>query len=104
EIDMSRKKGAAVLLSTLLAISASAAEPPPPPPVLNPRPGDAVSVREGDAWSGATVEKKEGHKYSIRYSDGTEEWVTIDRMRPAAPSAAGDNASATATADGGAAV
>ncbi len=41
----------------------------------------AVEVREGDAWSKATVLKKEGRKFQIRYEDGAEEWVTVDRLR-----------------------
>ena len=43
--------------------------------------GDAISVREGDSWSPAKVVKREGRKYQIRYDDGTEEWVTSDRLR-----------------------
>lgn len=44
---------------------------------------EKVEVREGDEWSSATVVKKEGRKYQIRYEDGTEEWVTTDRLRAA---------------------
>ncbi|HEX4070233.1 MAG TPA: agenet domain-containing protein [Planctomycetaceae bacterium] len=46
--------------------------------------GDAVSVREGDSWSPAKIVKREGRKYQIRYDDGTEEWVTSDRIRDVA--------------------
>ncbi len=45
-------------------------------------PGQAVEVREGDSWSAATFEKKEGRKFQIKYTDGgTEEWVNGDRIR-----------------------
>jgi hypothetical protein len=57
-------------------------------------PDQKVEVREGDEWSPATVVKKEGRKYQIKYEDGTDEWVTADRVR--LPGAAG------AKADGGA--
>lgn len=40
-----------------------------------------VEVREGDEWSAATVVKKEGRKIQIKYADGSEEWVTADRIR-----------------------
>ena len=45
------------------------------------KPQQQVEVREGDEWSSATVLKREGRKYQIRYQDGTEEWVTADRLR-----------------------
>lgn len=67
--------------------------------------GQAVEVREGDAWSAATIVKKEGRKYSVRYKDSADdEWVTADRLRvpagnaapgtPAAPAAPGAPAAA----------
>ena len=46
--------------------------------------GQAVQVREGDVWSKATVLKKEGRKFEVRYEGGdasTDEWVTTDRLR-----------------------
>lgn len=43
--------------------------------------GKDVEVREGETWSPAKVVKKEGRKYQIEYDDGTEEWVTADRVR-----------------------
>lgn len=48
---------------------------------FEPTPGDAVEVREGDIWSPAEFLKKEGRRHQIRYDDGTEEWVTADRLR-----------------------
>jgi hypothetical protein len=45
------------------------------------KPDDKVEVREGDEWSAATIVKQEGRKILIRYEDGTEEWVTSDRLR-----------------------
>ena len=62
------------------------------------KPEDAVEVREGDAWSPATYLGKEGRKYQIRYEDGTEEWVTSDRVR--APGAEGSADAGDAAADG----
>ena len=52
-----------------------------------------VSVREGDTWSTATFTRKEGRKYLVKYDDGTEEWVTADRLKPGpvTDKAAGDN-------------
>ncbi|MEM6855820.1 MAG: PQQ-binding-like beta-propeller repeat protein, partial [Planctomycetota bacterium] len=46
-----------------------------------PSPGDAVEVREGDVWSPAEFLKQEGRRFQIRYDDGTEEWITADRLR-----------------------
>ena len=43
--------------------------------------GAAVEVREGDVWSAAELVKREGRRFQIRYADGTEEWVTQDRLR-----------------------
>jgi hypothetical protein len=62
--------------------------------------GDKVEVREGDKWSPATVATKEGRKIQIRYSDGTEEWVTDDRLRP--PGAAAGAGSGPADVPGAA--
>lgn len=58
--------------------------------------GQAVQVREGDEWSPATIVKKEGRKYLIRYSGGeqTEEWVTAERIRSAGAAAASEPAGA----------
>lgn len=58
--------------------------------------GQAVEVREGDTWSAATVQKKEGRKYSVRYKDSAdEEWVTADRLRAASGALDAGNAAAT---------
>lgn len=46
-----------------------------------PDPGDRVEVREGDVWSPAAYLRKEGRRYQVRYDDGTEEWITADRLR-----------------------
>src|SRR5687767_13088272 len=45
--------------------------------------GQKVEVREGDTWSSATILKKEGRRYQIRYADdpNSDEWVTADRLR-----------------------
>jgi len=52
-----------------------------------------VEIREGDTWSAATIVRKEGRRYLIKYegADATEEWVTADRIRlpgDASPAAA----------------
>ncbi|MGH7214946.1 MAG: agenet domain-containing protein [Tepidisphaeraceae bacterium] len=54
--------------------------------------GASVEVREGDTWSSATIVKKEGRKYQIRYDgdDAAEEWVTADRIRVPQPDAAAE--------------
>src|SRR4051812_25000391 len=55
--------------------------------------GQKVEVREGDKWSPATIVKKEGRRFLIRYEDGSEEeWVAGDRVR-----AGGTTTSAPAT-------
>jgi hypothetical protein len=61
----------------------------------NYQPGQAVEVREGDTWSAATVLKKEGRKVQIKYADGTDEWVTSDRLR--SPEGAADGAGGPTT-------
>ena len=53
---------------------------------------------EGDTWSAATILKREGRKYQVRYAGGdpsTDEWVTADRLRApgTAAGAAGDRPS-----------
>lgn len=60
-------------------------------------PDQKIEVREGDEWSNATVVKREGRKYQIKYEDGTEEWVTADRLRA---TGAGDAGDAAKPADG----
>ena len=55
-----------------------------------PAPGDNVEVREGDVWSPADYLAAEGRRHQIRYADGTEEWVTADRVREAGGEAGGD--------------
>src|SRR5688572_14027415 len=70
------------------------------------KPDQRVEAREGDEWSPATVIKREGRKYQIRYEDGTEEWVATDRLRApgaAAPAAGGAKAPAKPAAGKGAA-
>ena len=73
-------------LLTLLSIGVAAASFVPahgaPAPATPYKAGDQVEVREGDEWSAVTLQKKEGRKYQIQYEDGTEEWVTTDRLRP----------------------
>jgi hypothetical protein len=56
--------------------------------VANLKPEQKIEVREGDEWSAATFLKKEGRKFQVRYDDGTEEWVTSDRVREAGKPAA----------------
>jgi hypothetical protein len=51
-----------------------------------------VEAREGDTWSPATVVKREGRRFQVRYDDGTEEWVTADRLRAAGGAGAGAGA------------
>jgi WD40 repeat protein len=58
--------------------------------------GQTIEVREGDAWSAATILKHEGRRYLIHYAgsdSSNDEWVGTDRMRatgstgtPAVPS------------------
>lgn len=55
----------------------------------NYEPGQTVEVREGDTWSKASVAAREGRRYQIKYDDGTQEWVTADRLRVASAAAAG---------------
>lgn len=53
--------------------------------------GQAVEVREGDTWSGATILKQEGRRYQVHYNGGdasTDEWVTGDRLRAPGDAAA----------------
>lgn len=50
-------------------------------PPLTYTAGQSVEAREGDVWSPATVVAREGRRVQIRYEDGTEEWVTADRLR-----------------------
>lgn len=59
--------------------------------------GQAVEVREGDVWSKVTIVKKEGRRYQIRYDDGTEEWVTADRLRAVGAAGAAGGAAGNAT-------
>ncbi len=63
--------------------------------------GQAVEVREGDTWSAATIAKREGRRYQIRYDDGTEEWVTTDRIRAGSGAATGGKPAATGTGAAG---
>ena len=63
--------------------------------------GQAVEVREGDTWSKATLVRKEGRKYLIRYDGATdEEWVTADRLRGKNGSPAAGNAQSAPAATG----
>jgi hypothetical protein len=54
------------------------------------QPNQKVEARVGDAWSSATVVKREGRKVQVRHGSGAEEWVTADRLRvPGAGDAGG---------------
>ncbi|MDB5328075.1 MAG: hypothetical protein JWM57_3644 [Phycisphaerales bacterium] len=66
-------------LLLIAAITASALADPADLSTL--KENGPVSVREGDAWSTATFTRKEGRKYLVKYDDGTEEWVTADRLK-----------------------
>src|SRR3954470_8049570 len=71
---------AAILIGFVLVFSGAAVAQKPKPL----EEGQKVEVREGDTWSAATIVKKEGRRYQIRYEGGTEEeWVNADRLRPA---------------------
>lgn len=79
-----------LLIGSWCGVAASAAN-------QTPEPGDAVEVREGDVWSSAEFLGREGRRIQIRYDDGTEEWITADRLRmpgeagaAESPSGAGD--------------
>lgn len=61
--------------------------------------GQSVEVREGDQWSKATIKAKEGRRIQIAYEDGTEEWVTGDRIRASTGDAAGTDKPADSTSD-----
>jgi hypothetical protein len=67
--------------------------------------GQKIEVREGDTWSGATILKREGRRYLIRY-DGTDEssdeWVMTDRMRTEAGTGAAGAGAAGAAGTGAA--
>jgi len=67
---------------SMLAVLGSMAWADAPADLSGLQANAAVSVREGDTWSPATFERKEGRKFLIKYSDGTEEWVTADRIKP----------------------
>ena len=82
----------ATLLVGFAVARAQQASPATSAPTFKPE--QAVEVREGDEWSPATVVKREGRKYQIRYADGTEEWVAIDRIRKPGAAAAADAPSA----------
>jgi hypothetical protein len=45
-------------------------------------PGQTITVNDGTSWTNATYLAQDGGKYHVRYSDGTDEWVTPDRLRP----------------------
>ena len=57
-----------------------------------------IEVREGDTWSPATSTKKAGRRFQIQYDDGSDEWVTADRMRAPAGGAAAEPATGPAPA------
>src|SRR5262245_14970636 len=59
--------------------------------------GQKVQVREGDTWSAATIVKKEGRRFQIRYEGSNEEeWVGPDRIRAAGADAVANPAPAGA--------
>ncbi len=83
-----RLVGIAVLLGLGLAVAtASAAE--------KFAAGQRAQAREGDVWSDVTILKVEGRRYQIKYQDGAEEWVTVDRLRPPQGGAPADGGQAT---------
>lgn len=60
-----------------------AADAPGAPSVAGFAEGQKVEVREGDAWSAATISKKEGRKFLVHYDGtdaGSDEWLTADRL------------------------
>ena len=59
--------------------------------------GNSVEVREGDVWSAAEYLAAEGRRHQIRYADGTEEWVSLDRIREATGAGADAGGSADPT-------
>ncbi|HEX4796321.1 MAG TPA: Tudor-knot domain-containing protein [Humisphaera sp.] len=70
---------------------------PPPAPLVD---GQKVEVREGDAWSAATIVKHEGRRYFIHYEGAdasADEWVTTDRIRMPGASPATKPGAAPAT-------
>lgn len=75
-----------IRLAALLAISLSGSVLAQTTPTFDI--DQAVEVREGDAWSKASIVAKEGRRFQIKYDDGTLEWVTADRLR--APTRAGE--------------
>ncbi len=83
--------GASVIMVVMIGLASSVW-------AFEPKPGDAIEVREGDVWSSAEFVKQEGRRFQIRYDDGTEEWITSDRMRAAGSSGSVDEASGTADA------
>ncbi len=69
-------------LILILTFAGAAAAQTAKPPAFEE--GQKVQVREGDTWSTATIVKKEGRRFQIRYEDSKEEeWVAADRIRPA---------------------
>lgn len=64
--------------------------------------GQKIEVREGDVWSPATLIRREGRRYQVRYGDGTEEWVGADRLRAAGAGTTDGQSQETAAAPGAA--
>ena len=58
-----------------------------------------VEVREGDTWSSATYLKREGRRFQVRYSDGTEEWLAADRLRTSGAASSGAASSGATLAE-----
>ncbi|HEV7300223.1 MAG TPA: hypothetical protein VGN72_12710 [Tepidisphaeraceae bacterium] len=81
-----------IRIATAACIAAAVLVQPALGQATSYEPSQQVEVREGDTWSKATVLAREGRRYAIRYDDGTEEWVTADRVR--LPGAAGAPAAA----------
>lgn len=69
----------------LLAFAGLVSAQDKPADLTGAQPNQAMYVREGDLWSKVMFVKREGSKYQIKYDDGTEEWVTADRLRLTAP-------------------
>ncbi len=73
-----------VAATTVCLLLASAVAAPAPSGTYTD--GQKVEVREGDAWSAATIVQREGRRYLIHYEGADaadDEWVAVDRIRPA---------------------
>lgn len=82
--------GAAALVAAIILCGAVGAQ------AQESTPGTKIEVREGDSWTKVTFVKKEGRRTLVRYDDGTEEWVTADRLREGPAAATADPAKPSA--------